>query len=64
MRKLEDAADQTARDHRILSRMLVDADELCGSADALLVGQYRHLRGRIAALIDITTPVDDQETAA
>jgi hypothetical protein len=64
VRKPEDAADQTARDHRVLSRMLADADELCDSGDALLVGQYRHLRGRIAALIDITMPVGDRETAA
>lgn len=64
MRNAQDAADQSDRDHRILSRMLADADELCGSGDALLVGQYRYLRGRIAALIDITMPAGETETAA
>jgi len=64
VRTAEDAADRSGRDHRILSRMLADADELCGSGDALLVGQYRHLRGRIAALIDIAMPAGETETAA
>jgi hypothetical protein len=64
VRNAPDAADQTARDQRILSRMLADADALCASGDALLVGQYRHLRGRIAALIDITVPTGGTETAA
>lgn len=64
MSKLENTADQAARDHRILLRMLADADALCGSGDALLVGQYRHLRGRIAALINITMPADNTEHAA
>lgn len=63
MGKPEDAADQTARDHRILSRMLADADELCGSGDALLVGQYCHLRGRIAALIEVTMPLCEEMAA-
>lgn len=63
MRNVQDAADETARDHRILSRMLADADALCQSGDALLAGQYRHLRGRIAALLDITIPAGETETA-
>jgi hypothetical protein len=63
VRKPEDAADQTARDHRILSRMLADADELCRSDDALLVGQYRHLRGRISALIEVTMPLREEQAA-
>lgn len=63
MRKPEDAADQTARDHRILSRMLADADELCRSDDALLVGQYRHLRGRISALVEVTMPLREEQAA-
>jgi len=53
-----DAADQAARDQRILSRMLAEADELCDTSDALLAGQYRYLRGRIAALLDLTMPTD------
>ena len=64
MRNVQDAAGDTARDHRILSRMLADADALCQCGDALLAGQYRHLRGRIAALLDINFPAGDTETAA
>jgi hypothetical protein len=41
--------------------MLADADVLCGSRDALLAGQYRFLRGRIAALIELTTPLDSEK---
>ncbi len=64
MRNVQDTADQTAHDYQILSRMLADADDLCGSGDALLVGQYRHLRGRIAALLDITMPAGESEATA
>jgi len=64
VRNVQDAAGDTARDHRILSRMLADADALCQCGDALLAGQYRHLRGRIAALLDINFPAGDTETAA
>ena len=41
--------------------MLADADSLCATRDALLAGQYRYLRGRIAALIELTMPVDRDE---
>ena len=61
---VRESADQTAHDYQILSRMLADADDLCGSGDAFLVGQYHHLRGRIAALLDITIPAGDTETRA
>jgi hypothetical protein len=44
--------------------MLADAETLCGTGDALLVGQYRHLRGRIAALVELTAPIDREEGAA
>jgi len=64
VRNVNDAADHSARDHRILSRMLADADELCKCGDALLVGQYRHLRGRVAALLDIADVDGSAETAA
>ena len=64
MRNAQDATAESVRDHRILSRMLSDADELCACGDALLAGQYRHLRGRIVALLDITVPAGDAETAA
>jgi hypothetical protein len=61
VRKTHDAADATVRDHLILSRMLADAESLCGTRDALLAGQYRHLCGRIAALVELTMPIDAQE---
>jgi hypothetical protein len=59
-----DAADATARDHLILSRMLADAEDLCSTRDALLAGQYHHLRGRITALVELTRPVDGDEPSA
>jgi hypothetical protein len=34
--------------------MLVDAEGLCRTPDPLLAGQYRYLRARIAALLDLT----------
>lgn len=61
MRRTPDVTDAAVRDRLILSRMLADADVLCGTRDALLVGQYRFLRGRIAALIELTTPIDSEE---
>ena len=42
-------ADDTA----ILDRMLADAEKLCECSDALLEGQYRHLRDRVRALIEL-----------
>jgi len=43
----------------ILARMLADAERLCGTRDALMVGQYKHLHGRIAALVEITRPTQE-----
>ncbi len=40
-------------DDAILRRMLEAADRLCAGGDALLTGQYRHLRARIEALIEL-----------
>ncbi|HEV2677383.1 MAG TPA: hypothetical protein VGV37_22835 [Aliidongia sp.] len=57
MRTAHLAPDPSERDHQILTRMLSDAESLCRSQDALLVGQYCHLRGRIAALIDLVAPI-------
>lgn len=37
----------------MLAEMLAIADRLAASEDALLVGQYAHLRARIAALIEL-----------
>jgi hypothetical protein len=41
--------------------MLADAESLCGTRDALLAGQYRFPRGRIAALVELTVPIDLEE---
>jgi hypothetical protein len=40
-------------DDAILVEMLQLSEQLCQSADALLVGQYRHLQDRIRALIEL-----------
>lgn len=61
MRRTQDAADVAVRDHLILSRMLADAESLCATRDALLAGQYRHLRARIAALVELTMPIGQEE---
>jgi hypothetical protein len=58
---MQEPADGAVRDHLILSRMLADAESLCGTRDALLAGQYRFLHGRIAALVELTTPIDSEE---
>ncbi|PWB61059.1 MAG: hypothetical protein C3F17_13590 [Bradyrhizobiaceae bacterium] len=58
------AADTAAREHRILTRMLADCDDLCRSGDMLLSAQYRHLRGRIAALVELTIPLREAEPDA
>jgi hypothetical protein len=61
VRRTLDVTDAAVRDRLILSRMLADAEVLCSTRDALLAGQYRFLRGRIAALIELTTPIDSEE---
>ena len=40
-------------DDAIIANMLREAESLCCSDDALLSGQYRHLRDRIRALIEL-----------
>jgi len=40
-------------DDAILRAMLAEAESLCQSGDALLQGQYHHLRDRIRALIEL-----------
>jgi len=44
---------QTQDDDAILRAMLEQAERLCRCNDALLAGQYRHLRDRIRALIEL-----------
>ncbi len=64
MKNNYDAADADIREYRILARMLADADVLCNTSDGLLSGQYRYLRGRIAALVELTVPIEREEGAA
>ena len=45
------SAYTTPNDDAILADMLRQSERLCQSADALLVGQYRHLQDRIRALM-------------
>jgi hypothetical protein len=40
-------------DDAVLRAMLAEAERLCATGDALLKGQYEHLRGRIDALIEL-----------
>jgi hypothetical protein len=40
-------------DDTILASMLREVEVLCSSEDALLCGQYGHLRDRIRALIEL-----------
>ncbi len=40
-------------DDAILLAMLEQAERLCASGDALMVGQYKYLRSRIDALIEL-----------
>jgi hypothetical protein len=47
----------------ILKRIMTDADKLCRTDDAFMLGQYRHLRGRVAALIEMTRPARLREGA-
>ncbi len=45
--------NETQDDDAILADMLRQAETLCRSQDALLCGQYAHLRDRIRALIEL-----------
>jgi hypothetical protein len=44
---------QAQTDDEILEAMLAQAEKLCATDDALLQGQYRHLRERIRAIIEL-----------
>jgi hypothetical protein len=61
LRNASHATNPSTRDYQILSRMLSDAESLCHTQDALLVGQYCHLRGRIAALVELMAPIEGGE---
>jgi hypothetical protein len=63
MRKPASSVDPTETEYIILKRMMADADKLCRTDDAFMLGQYRHLRGRVAALIEMTRPARVREGA-
>ena len=63
MRTSENSIDPMERDHVVLTRMMSDAERLCRSDDPFMLGQYRHLRGRVAALIEMTRPARVREGA-
>lgn len=56
MAAAKDNADQGHRE--ILAAMLENAEVLCRSGDALLVGQYEYLRARIRAIMELRSAVD------
>lgn len=56
MRPAEETTDAMEREHVVLTRMMADADRLCQTDDPFMLGQYRHLRGRVAALVEMTRP--------
>jgi hypothetical protein len=56
VRPAEDTTDPVEREHMVLTRMMADADRLCQTDDPFMLGQYRHLRGRVAALVEMTRP--------
>lgn len=47
----------------ILAEMLALADRLAESEDALMAGQYAHLRARVAALIEVRSFADGSDAA-
>ena len=63
MRKPATSVDPTETEYIILKRIMADADKLCRTEDAFMLGQYRHLRGRVAALIEMTRPARVREGA-
>jgi hypothetical protein len=63
MRKPASSVDPTETEYIILKRIMADADKLCRTDDAFMLGQYRHLRGRVAALIEMTRPARVREGA-
>jgi hypothetical protein len=60
----ENSIDPMERDYVVLSRMMSDAERLCRTDDLFMIGQYLHLRGRVAALIELTRPAKTTRTAS
>jgi hypothetical protein len=50
-------------DTAILRTMQVEAERLCKSGDALMIGQYEYLCARIRALIELRRAADLQAGA-
>jgi hypothetical protein len=63
VRKSANSVDPMETEYIILKRIMADADKLCRTDDAFMLGQYRHLRGRVAALIEMTRPARVREGA-
>jgi hypothetical protein len=63
VRKPASSVDPMESEYLILKRIMADADKLCRTDDAFMLGQYRHLRGRVAALIEMTRPARVREGA-
>jgi len=63
VRKSASSVDSMETEYIILKRIMADADKLCRTEDAFMLGQYRHLRGRVAALIEMTRPARVREGA-
>ena len=63
VRKSASPVDSMETEYIILKRIMADADKLCRTEDAFMLGQYRHLRGRVAALIEMTRPARVREGA-
>jgi hypothetical protein len=63
VRAPEDSVDTMEQDFVVLSRIMQDAERLCRTDDPFMLGQYRHLRGRVAALIEMTRPPKTVRTA-
>lgn len=62
MRATDDAVEPMERDFVVLMRIMSDAERLCRTDDPFMLGQYRHLRGRVAALIEMTRPPKPRRT--
>jgi hypothetical protein len=63
VRKPENSSNPAESEYIVLKRIMADADKLCRTDDAFMLGQYRHLRGRVAALIEMTRPARVREGA-
>jgi len=61
VRKPESPINPAESEYIVLKRIMADADKLCRTDDAFMLGQYRHLRGRVAALIEMTRPARVRE---